>query len=91
MKNLYTLLSRKTDPKAQRPNKMTRSRKHKNKKVIIRDDPVQYPYGYVTMDGDCDCVKVFRGREMVKVMGLEGLAERRDRPSTTYANWAQMD
>ena len=25
MKNLYTLLSQKTDPKAQRPNKMTSS------------------------------------------------------------------
>ena len=38
MKNLYTLLSRKTDPKARRPNKMTSSETHKNKKVIIGDD-----------------------------------------------------
>ena len=42
-------------PKARRPNKRTRSGTHKNKKVIIRDDPGQYPDGAVTMDKDCDC------------------------------------
>ena len=41
MKNLYTLLSRKTDPKARKPNKMTSSAT--NKKIIIGDDPIQYP------------------------------------------------
>ena len=51
MKNLYTLVSRKTDPKARRPNKMTRSRTHKNKKVIIGDDPpIQYLDGAGTID-----------------------------------------
>ena len=54
MKNLYTLLSRKTDSKAQRPNKMTSSETHENKKVIIEDDPVQYLDGAVTMDEDCE-------------------------------------
>ena len=56
MKNLYTLLSKKTDPKAQRPNKMTKPGTQKIKKVVIWDDPVQYPDGSVTMDEDFDCV-----------------------------------
>ena len=43
-------LSKKTDPKEQRPNKMTRSRTHKNKKVIIRDDPAQYQDGAINID-----------------------------------------
>ena len=55
MKNLYMLLSRKTNPKAWRPNKMTISETHQNKKVVIGDDPVQYQAGAVTMDKDCDC------------------------------------
>ena len=54
MKNVYTLLSRKTDPKVRRQNKMTSSETHKNKKVIIGDDQVQYPDGAVTMDEDSD-------------------------------------
>ena len=49
MQNLYTLLSQKNDPKSQSPNKMTRSGTYKNKKVIIGDDPVQYPDGAVAM------------------------------------------
>ena len=47
------LLSRKTDPKVQKPKKITSSETHKNKKVIIGDDPVQYPDGALTMDEDC--------------------------------------
>ena len=52
MKKLYTLLSRKTDPKAQLPNKMTRSETQKIKRVLIGDDPVLYPDGAVAMDKD---------------------------------------
>ena len=44
------LLSRKNYPKAWRPNKMTSSETHKNKKVVIVDDPVQYLDGSMTMD-----------------------------------------
>ena len=54
MKNLYMLLSRKTDPKARRPNKMTSSEKHKNKKVIIAGT-IQFNTGMVitlTIDED---------------------------------------
>ena len=50
-------LSRKTNPKMRRLNKMTRSETHKNKKVVIRDDPVQYPDGAVTMDCDFTCIQ----------------------------------
>ena len=28
--------------------------RNKNKKIIIEDDPIQYPDGAVTMDEDCD-------------------------------------
>ena len=45
----------KTDLKVGRPNKkITRSETHKNKKVVIWDDPVQYMGGAVTMEEDCD-------------------------------------
>ena len=52
----------KTNPKARKLNKMTRSEAHKNKKVIIGDNPVLYPDGAVTMDQDCDRGKSFGGR-----------------------------
>ena len=32
---------------------MTNSETHKNKKVLNRDDPVQYTDGAMTMDEDC--------------------------------------
>ena len=51
---LIHALSRKTEPKAQRPNKVTSSDTHKNKKVIIGNNPVQYPDGAVTTEEDCD-------------------------------------
>ena len=54
MKNLYTLLSRKTDPKAWRPNKMKQKVQKQNKKIIIEDNPIQYPDGAVTKGEDCD-------------------------------------
>ena len=50
----YALLSQKNEPKARKPNKMTNSETHKNKKVVIGDNPVQYPDGAMTMDEDCD-------------------------------------
>ena len=51
MNQLGTLLSRITDPKARKPNKMTRSRKHKKvNKVVIVDIPVRYPDGAMTAD-----------------------------------------
>ena len=42
---------------------MTSSETHKNKKVVIGDDLVQYADGAVTMDEDCDRGKSFGGRE----------------------------
>ena len=50
----YTFIL-KNRPKARRRNKMTSSETHKNKKVVIGDDPVQYPDGAGTIDEDCDC------------------------------------
>ena len=44
---------------------MTRSETHKNNKVVIEDDQVQYPNGAVTMDEDCD-----RGNSFV--VGMDG-------------------
>ena len=63
MKNLLTILSQKTNPKARIPNKMTSSEMHKIKKVIIGDHPVQYLDGYVAMDKDFDSGYSFWGRE----------------------------
>ena len=40
----------KNQPQSAEPNKITRSRTHKKKKVIIEDDPVHYPDGAVTID-----------------------------------------
>ena len=91
MKNVYTLHSRKTDPKAQRQNKMTRSRTYKNKKVIIKDDSVQYPDGSVTIDEWMWLwLKILGSGGMVNVMDLKGLAECRDWPSTTHANGSKF-
>ena len=42
---------------------MTSSETHINKKVVIRDDPVQNPDGAMTMDEVFDRGKGFGGRE----------------------------
>ena len=58
MNNLDAFLSRITDPKARKPNKMTRSREHK-KVVVIGDVLVCYPDGAMTSeDGYGGMVKV---------------------------------
>ena len=47
MNNLDTLLSRITDPKARKPNKIQGTQKSK---VVIGDVPVRYPDGAMTTD-----------------------------------------
>ena len=44
----------KNRPKSAETNKMTSSAT--KKKIIMGDDPIQYPDGAVTMDEDCDRV-----------------------------------
>ena len=85
MNNLDTRLSRITDPKARKPNKMTRSRKHKKSKVVIEDVPVRSGWCYDRGQETVIVVKIWGVVGMVKVVGLKGLAESKDRPSTTYA------
>ena len=68
-----------TDPKARKPNKMTRSRMQK-KKVEIWDDTVHYPDGAMLMDERLRLWLDFWGSAgFVKVMGLKGLEESKDR------------
>ena len=52
----------------------------KNSKVVIRDIPDR---GHETVI----VVKIWGVRGIVKVVGLKGLAESKDRPSTTYTQY----
>ena len=81
MNKLDTLLTRITDPKERKLNKITRSSKH-----VIGDVQVRYPDGAMTADKRLlSWFKFGGGSGVVKVIGLKGLVESKDRPSTTYA------
>ena len=54
-KFIHAFISKKRPKSAETEQMSSEVQKHtKIKKVIIRDDPVQYPDGAVTMDEDCD-------------------------------------
>ena len=42
-------------PTQKRENRTKWQVQQQNKKIINRNDPIQYPDGAVTMDEDCDC------------------------------------
>ena len=52
MKNWYKFYIKK--PSQKRGDRTKWQVQKQNKKIIIGDDPIQYPDGTVTMDKDCD-------------------------------------